>query len=443
MAKQRIVDDDKRKPFCVEKSGNVQVPVYRRQQTKGDRVYTSYAVAEFQDGKRRLHTFGSLEHAQEKARAVAKAITKGTQSLGTLSEVDHLRISEALTLTWETGMDDFVAGARLLRDACKLVGGPDQLLLACQYYVVNRPAVRITPKVVSEAVADYNSRRKGKLSARRARTETCYLRTFEEDFEGRNLHEITALELSDALDRKGWSAKTRNDFLGTLGLLFADAITRGWGSVNIAKNVKRGRVIGGEVGIFTPAEAKALLSSLSWDLRPAIALWCFSGLRKEEIARLDWAEVNQGLASGAIYLPGRKAKTGLARSVPISSNLRNWLERYRKPCGQVLPEQWNGRDLDSLTRHLSRASGITWKDNAPRHSFATYALGRHSSKTSRWPEPRLWPANGPGAARLTRPPHWKAGIMSSARKTRFQPHLTRILGCIEGFRIAYGAKMTR
>ena len=376
MAEQRIADTQKRKPFCIEKSGNVQVPVYRRRQVKGEHIYTSYTVAEYREGKRLLHTFGSLADAQEKARTIANAIADGEQKLGSWSTWYRLQVGEAVGLIAEAGFTNghLPSACRLLRDACKLVGGPDQVLVACQFYAANRPQTRITPKEVPKAVADFKSRRKGRLSQRRARTEACYLGAFETAFESKKLSEITALELSDMLDRKAWSNKTRNDFLGTVKLLFEDAISRGWTAVNIANGVKREKVKGSEVGIFTPAEGRTLLSSLPGELRAAIALWCFSGLRKEEIARLDWPEINQGLASGAIYLPGRKAKTGNARGIPIAPNLRTWLEKYRKPSGQVLPKQWDGRNLDSLTRHLACVSGIAWKANAPRHSYATYSL---------------------------------------------------------------------
>lgn len=377
MAEQRIVDSKNQAPFCIEKCGNVRVPVYQRNQTKNERVYTSYMVAEYEHGKRLLHTFSDPAEAQEKAQVIAKSIAKGLQgSVAEWTTLERIRNAEAVNLVYEAGLKpaDFVAGCRLFRDACRLLGGPDQLLIACQFYVANRPNARLLPKAVPEAIVDYTNRRRGKLSMRRARNEVCYLGKFRAEFKSRKLHEISSLELSDMVDRTTWAAKTKSDFLGTISLFFSDAVARGWAITNIAKAVKREKVKSGEIQILTPGECKTLLSSLASDLRPAIALWCFSGLRKEEIARLDWTEVNQGLASGAIFLPARKAKTGAARSIPIAPNLRSWLEKYCKPSGRVLSEQWDGRNLDSLTRHLACVSGITWKANGPRHSYATYSL---------------------------------------------------------------------
>lgn len=51
-------------------------------------------------------------------------------------------------------------------------------------------------------------------------------------------------------------------------------------------------------GVFTPEEGGLLLSRVGDDLKPFLALWCFSGLRAAEIARLDWCQVKQVLESG-------------------------------------------------------------------------------------------------------------------------------------------------
>ncbi len=86
------------------------------------------------------------------------------------------------------------------------------------------------------------------------------------------------------------------------------------------------------------SEVKTLLSSLDSDRALPLLFNAFSGLRKRKLLRLDWSEVSQGLAVGAIYLPASEAKTGQSRSVTIGANLQAWLERYRKPIGPALPE---------------------------------------------------------------------------------------------------------
>ena len=53
--------------------------------------------------------------------------------------------------------------------------------------------------------------------------------------------------------------------------------------------------------------------------------------------------------------------------------LRTWLLRNSRVSGQVLPASWIGiQRLDELPRFISRNCGVVWRDNAPRHSYASY-----------------------------------------------------------------------
>ena len=92
--------------------------------------------------------------------------------------------------------------------------------------------------------------------------------------------------------------------------------------------------------MLEPWEVVQLLNRIDGGLVPFLALWCFAAIRKEEIPRLTWQEVNKGLESGSVDLPAQKPKTGQSRSVLILLNLRAWLSRtsrpratYRRPDG--------------------------------------------------------------------------------------------------------------
>jgi integrase len=144
---------------------------------------------------------------------------------------------------------------------------------------------------------------------------------------------------------------------------------------NPAAEVPRERERATDIDIFTPAETRKLLNSIKDELKPFAALWCFTGLRKEEISRLDWTEIDAALATGSVYLPASKAKTGRARSVPLGDAAKSWLIAFRKPDGPVLPARYAAqRALDRVPPLMARRAGITWKVNAPRHSFASYLL---------------------------------------------------------------------
>jgi integrase len=97
---------------------------------------------------------------------------------------------------------------------------------------------------------------------------------------------------------------------------------------------------------------------------------------------LSWQQIAEGLASGSIYLPATITKTGVARAVPLEPNLIEWLNKYRRASGLVLPEQYGGKNIDGITRVLRKQSGVTWRDNAPRHSYASYCLARGDAPAS-------------------------------------------------------------
>jgi site-specific recombinase XerD len=82
-------------------------------------------------------------------------------------------------------------------------------------------------------------------------------------------------------------------------------------------------------------------------LKPFMALWLWSGLRKMEIARLSWEQVHQGLASGSIFVQSSATKTKQCRAVPIGESLRQWLLSYAKPTGRVLPVQWQSEECNT------------------------------------------------------------------------------------------------
>lgn len=169
-----------------------------------------------------------------------------------------------------------------------------------------------------------------------------YLSFFTREFGDLSLHDIEAGALKDFVTNRKWNGKTRNEFLGAVGLLFKEAQLRRWvpEGFNLAKAIGRFKEARSTIGNFEPWEAKQLLKRLrlnSPDLVPALALWRFAGIRLHEIALLTWPEINQGSKTGFIELEAAQAKTGEPRSVPVTDNLKVWLTLNRKNCGTVLP----------------------------------------------------------------------------------------------------------
>lgn len=130
----------------------------------------------------------------------------------------------------------------------------------------------------------------------------------------------------------------------------------------------KAKEIEGTAGILTVAQTARLLEAANAELVPFIAIGAFAGLRRAELERLDWSELD--LESGLITVQATKAKSARRRFVKMRPNLARWLAPYAAHRGAVSPI--NCRKMFEATRD---AAGIkNWPSNGLRHSFASYHL---------------------------------------------------------------------
>jgi integrase len=155
-------------------------------------------------------------------------------------------------------------------------------------------------------------------------------------------------------------------------LLFEFAIARGYAIDNPVKAVESVKIRNGNVEIYTPAEIAKLLAAVDSDFLPCVAIGAFAGLRSAEIERLKWQDVD--LKSRHIIVGADVAKTASRRVVPIADNLAAWLASYSEHKGKV----WSGSSIGFYKAQVAtaKAAGIDWKQNALRHSFASYRLAQ-------------------------------------------------------------------
>jgi integrase len=198
------------------------------------------------------------------------------------------------------------------------------------------------------------------------------LRYFNETFGERIVATITSPEINDWLRSLDIGPQTRNHYRAAVVQLFGFADACGYAPTNptSGKKIARAKLSGdAPPGILTVEQASALLVHAPKELVPYLSIGLFAGLRRTELERLDWSEVD--FESGLIQVTAAKSKTAQRRFVKIEPNLREWLQPYRKLKGEVTPLE-GFRQLFEGTRI---AAGITeWPDNALRHSFASYHL---------------------------------------------------------------------
>jgi integrase len=245
---------------------------------------------------------------------------------------------------------------------------------AVRFYI---PHLQATNRSCSaqQLAAEIISAKKGDGASRRYIADlTSRLSQFAASFDGQALAAITTAQLDEWLrsltDRAGKpvSPTTRNNFRRILNVAFTFAQDRGYCVNNPVMKTAKAKVIEVAAGILTVDETTRLLASAPSGLVPFIAIGAFAGLRRAELERLDWKEID--LKARLIEVTARKAKSARRRFVKIKSNLLQWLKPYALASGPVAPR--NYRELLDKAR---LAAGIrAWPNNALRHGFASHYL---------------------------------------------------------------------
>lgn len=177
--------------------------------------------------------------------------------------------------------------------------------------------------------------------------------------------------------------------------LFQWGLDRNLVTQNPITRAKAPKVTQGEVGVITASQLKGLLrTALRIQARsvPALALWAFCGVRRAELTRLRFEDLDRERKE--LRISAKVAKTGVARFVPIPPALLVWLETAEAagvaPLGKLVPGDSEAKSEGQLNRWLREIrpeAGLTeWPSNALRHSFASHAAALYDdfSKVAAW-----------------------------------------------------------
>jgi integrase len=223
---------------------------------------------------------------------------------------------------------------------------------------------------------------------------TLKLKAFARRHDGNLVAEVATRDVDSHLASLAVTPQTRLNHRRALHNFFAFAAARGYAASNPVAPSARPKVVSGPPAILTPAQTRALLAACPGEIVAAVAIAAFAGLRHAEVTRLAWDKVS--IERGFIEVAAAHSKTGARRLVPITPNLRSWLERSSgsgsgsssgsgsgsgsgSACssgsgsGRVCP-----KDYRRLFREAHKTAGIKpWPRNALRHSFASYHLALH------------------------------------------------------------------
>ncbi len=188
--------------------------------------------------------------------------------------------------------------------------------------------------------------------------------------------EITSAEILDYISHNGWLPSTMRSYLVDVRTLFAFATKRKYVRDNPALAVDLPRVEENQRGIVSPAQARAILDACldaAPDILPVVALSLFGGLRRSEAEQLEWAEISEEF----VEVKAHKAKTRQRRLIPITPQLRAWLDTARAVGGKLPSINY----ADKLKLVLEKAElREEWPQNALRHSFASYHFAKFKNE---------------------------------------------------------------
>jgi integrase len=188
-------------------------------------------------------------------------------------------------------------------------------------------------------------------------------------FPDRTVAEITTAEVDDWLSGLRLAPVTRNTFRRDLRTLFSFAATRRYCTENPVVQTTKAKEVDGDVQILTVGQTAKLLECAETETLPFWAIGAFAGLRRSEIERIDWTQVD--FESGLIEVKARHSKTAKRRLVTMQPNLRAWLAPYRSRNGSICP-----LNLRKCIEADRKKAGLDedWPPNALRHSFGSYHL---------------------------------------------------------------------
>ena len=129
------------------------------------------------------------------------------------------------------------------------------------------------------------------------------------------------------------------------------------------------------IDIFTPEEARRLMTTAPADCKAAYAMLLFAGIRPVELTRLTWGAVRDGF----IHLTPDVTKTAQVRNVEIEPNLAAWLASTGEhaPEESICPKWWNHKN-----RETRKAAGLANRQDVARHSYATYHLAKYRDRAA-------------------------------------------------------------
>lgn len=376
----------KRRSSVVEiGNGPARIKIYTMNRRDG---YPEFTLSWKEAGRRKTRSFSSMDEArmiaQQTSVRLANGWTAGDEV--TRRDIDLLRHCEQMAREHGVGlsaaMDEWASARK--------AAGEIPLADAVRFYQANRKDLLIQRTLAQVAEEFIESRRANGSSEIHVRNCRDYLGRLTGQMRA-HIADVTTAELNKFIrSQKTLGPVSRNSLRGTIVSMFRFAKRQNYlhpDRDTAADMTESYKVPETEITIFTPEEMTKMLLSSHGRLLPVLAIGAFAGIRTAEIKRLHWEDIKWD--RGHIEIAGRKAKTASRRLVPLTDNLKLWLEPWRDETGDIVGFD----DVSGALCDVALKAGIPggWRRNALRHSFISYRV----AKTGDVPRTALEAGNSP------------------------------------------------
>ena len=320
------------------------VKIYR---CKNKGSFETHTVCWNTENGRRRENFAELSAAKSRAQQILDDLNKG-------------RVERSHTPT-----EKF-----MYYRMCEAMLGDVSLLEAVNFYIKhNSPDVKEASVDEVARLFVESQRQKIGVENRNLSTIQHHINRISRKLSGK-FADITTQQLDAYIHEIGNCGRTRVNHRRTLISLWSWAQDRGYvpAGKTAAQATMTPKVEAKNPGIIEPTAMRDLLNKANDDLLPMLVLGGFAGIRSAEIARLKWEDFNW--EEGVIVLSGEITKRQRRRTVPITTQIRNWLARFRGTQGNVLTVD-PYKEIAKLTD--------SWVHNGLRHSYISYAMAKHKN----------------------------------------------------------------
>ena len=318
------------------------------------------------EGKRNRRAIADLTEAKREARRIARDLADGRAAMVSISTKE---------LSYFKDLEKKMGGAPLSEAVNLWLQTSENKL----------------PKItVNEIVKEMLNIKLNDTFIEKRHKQTLQVRwgKFEKAFDGRVISSIKAKELDSFLANPEWQPRTRQHYRGAVSMIFDYAKRKDYlepDKDHQAEKTETIRVNEARLESWSVEDMALILKHATKRTIPWLVLGAFAGVRSAEIERMSWEDIDW--SSNLILIKGKlvggsKSRANNDRAIAMTANVKVWLSPFRTYKGNILKSLGVGdinkdiyNAINEVTHKIQKEKPLfTWKQNANRHSFATYYL---------------------------------------------------------------------